>query len=58
MKAGIVATNGLSSAVWGKRELVCPNVENENIVSTYEGGTNLFWAERLGQQLGLDDLWV
>jgi threonine synthase len=46
------------SSVWGKRELVCPNVENENIVSTYEGGTNLFWAERLGQQLGLDDLWV
>ena len=46
------------SAVWGKRELVCPNVENDNIVSTYEGGTNLFWAERLGHQLGLDDLWV
>ncbi|MBT5632024.1 MAG: threonine synthase, partial [Nitrospina sp.] len=46
------------SAVWGKRELVCPNVEDDNIVSTYEGGTNLFWAERLGHQLGLDDLWV
>ena len=46
------------SSVWGKKELVCPNVENENIVSTYEGGTNLFWAERLGKQLGLDDLWV
>jgi threonine synthase len=46
------------SAVWGKRELVCPNVENDNIVSTYEGGTNLFWAERLGHQIGLDDLWV
>jgi len=46
------------SSVWGKKELVCPNVENENIVSTYEGGTNLFWAERLGDQLGLDDLWV
>ncbi|MBT4899388.1 MAG: threonine synthase, partial [Nitrospina sp.] len=46
------------SAVWGKRELVCPAVENENIVSTYEGGTNLFWAERLGHQIGLDDLWV
>ena len=46
------------SAVWGKRELVCPNIENENIVSTYEGGTNLFWAERLGNQIGLDDLWV
>jgi threonine synthase len=46
------------SAVWGKRELVCPNIKNENIVSTYEGGTNLFWAERLGYQIGLDDLWV
>ena len=46
------------SSVWGKKELVCPNLENKNIVSTFEGGTNLFWAERLGTQLGLDDLWV
>ena len=46
------------SSVWGKKELVCPNVENENIVSTYEGGTNLFWADRLGQELGLEDFWV
>ncbi len=46
------------SSVWGKRELVCPNVDDENIVSTYEGGTNLFWAERLGHQIGLNDLWV
>ncbi|MEC9019653.1 MAG: threonine synthase [Nitrospinota bacterium] len=46
------------SSVWGKKELVCPNVDNENIVSTYEGGTNLFWADRLGQELGLEDFWV
>ncbi len=46
------------SSVWGKKELVCPNLKDENIVSTFEGGTNLFWAERLGHQLGLDDLWV
>ena len=46
------------SSVWGKKELVCPTVNNENIVSTYEGGTNLFWAERLGNQLGLEDLWI
>ena len=32
------------SSVWDKKELVCPNVDNENIVSTYEGGTNLFWG--------------
>ena len=46
------------SSVWATRELVCPSIKNENIVSTYEGGTNLFWADRLGQQIGLDDLWV
>lgn len=46
------------SSVWGKKELVCPNIDNNNIVSTYEGGSNLFWAERLGNMLGLDDLWI
>lgn len=46
------------SGVWGKRELVCPIVDEENIVSMFEGHTNLFWAKRLGQQLGVEDLWV
>ncbi|MFQ5717290.1 MAG: pyridoxal-phosphate dependent enzyme, partial [Nitrospinales bacterium] len=46
------------SSVWGKKELVCPNIASENIVSTYEGGSNIFWAERYGKQLGLEDLWV
>lgn len=46
------------SGVWGKREMVCPEVEDSNVVSTYEGGTNLFWAERLGRILGVPDLWV
>lgn len=46
------------SAVWGKKEVVCPNVDNENIVSTYEGGSNLFWAERLGKELGMGELWI
>ncbi len=46
------------SSVWGKKELVCPNLKNSNIVSTYEGATNLFWAERFGAELGLNDLWV
>ena len=47
-----------SSSVWGRKEWVCPNLDNENVVSTLEGGTNLFWAERLGSQLGLNDLWI
>ncbi|MEO7190300.1 MAG: threonine synthase [Vicinamibacterales bacterium] len=47
-----------SSGVWGKKEWVCPEIRNENIVSMDEGGTNLFWAERYGREIGVDDLWV
>ena len=46
------------SGVWGKKEWVCPELLDENIVSMYEGHTNLFWAQRLGQQIGVEDLWV
>ena len=46
------------SGVWGKREWVMPSVGDEDIVSMYEGGTNLFWADRYGKQLGLDEVWV
>ena len=46
------------SSVWGKKEWVCPIVSDENIVSMDEGGTNLFWAERFGAELGLRELWV
>jgi threonine synthase len=46
------------SGVWGKREWVAPNIEDDVIVSMDEGGTNLFWAERYGRQLGCEDLWV
>ncbi len=46
------------SSVWGKKEMVCPNVENQNVVSLYEGGSNLFWAERLGNIIGIEDLWI
>ena len=46
------------SGVWGLRELVLPEVRDENVVSMYEGNSNLYWAERLGNQLGVPDLWV
>jgi len=46
------------SGVWGKKEWVLPQIDNDNIVSLYEGGTNLFWAERFGKILGLEDLWI
>jgi threonine synthase len=46
------------SGVWGKRELVCPLVDDDNIVSMYEGNSNLFWARRYGEKLGLSELWL
>ena len=41
-----------ASGVWGKKEWVCPQLDNENVVSMYEGHTNCFWAERLGKEIG------
>ncbi|MCC7492056.1 MAG: threonine synthase [Fimbriimonadaceae bacterium] len=46
------------SGVWGKREWVNPAVDDANVVSCFEGGTNLFWAERFGRELGVSDLWI
>jgi threonine synthase len=46
------------SGVWGKKEWIAPQIDDANIVSLDEGGTNLFWADRYGRGLGLDDLWV
>ncbi len=46
------------SGVWGKLEWVYPTLRHEHITSFAEGGTNLMWAERLGRELGVPDLWV
>jgi threonine synthase len=46
------------SGVWGKKEWVLPEIHNDSVVSMYEGNTNLFWAERYGKEMGLDDLWI
>jgi threonine synthase len=46
------------SGVWGKKEWICPQVDDENVVSMYEGHSNSFWAQRLGEQIELPDLWI
>ena len=46
------------SGVWGKKEWICPDIRDENVVSMDEGGTNIFWAERYGREIGVEDLWV
>ena len=46
------------SGVWGLKEWVLPEIDNDNVVSMYEGHSNLFWAERYGRQVGVQDLWI
>ena len=46
------------SGIWGKKEWVLPQLHNDNVVSLYEGATNLFWAERFGKLVGVDNLWI
>ncbi|TXG64448.1 hypothetical protein EZV62_011442 [Acer yangbiense] len=47
------------SGVWSKKEWVLPEIDSEDIVSAFEGNSNLFWAERFGKSfMGMNDLWV
>ncbi|CAN6844891.1 unnamed protein product [Brassica oleracea] len=47
------------SGVWSKKEWVLPEINDDDIVSAFEGKSNLFWAERFGKQyLQMNDLWV
>jgi threonine synthase len=57
-KRNLVNEFPYGSGVWGKKEWVLPNVKDDNVVSMFEGHTNLYWADRYGNELGLDDLWI
>ncbi len=46
------------SGVWCMKEWVLPEIQSENVVSMYEGNTNLYWAERFGREIGVEDLWI
>lgn len=46
------------SGVWSKHEWVQPHVHPDNVVSLFEGNSNLLWADRYGKSLGLSDLWI
>ena len=46
------------SGVWGKKEWILPHIQNEHIVSMYEGSTNLFRSERLEHLFHHNNLWV
>ncbi|HRX15925.1 MAG TPA: threonine synthase [Spirochaetota bacterium] len=46
------------SGVWRYKELVAPEIDDDSIVSMYEGNSNLFYAKRFGQMFGVKDLWI
>jgi len=46
------------SGVWGKKEWILPEIDNQHIVSMYEGSTNLFRADRLEKLFDQKELWV
>lgn len=47
-----------SSGVWGKREWVLPELGDGDIVSLGEGHTPLVPLPRLGEALGVRDVWI
>jgi len=40
------------SGVWGKKEWILPQIKNDDVVSLYEGGTNLFGPNALEKSSG------
>ena len=48
----------LGSGVWGKKEWVYPQLDVENVVSMYEGGTPLLRLDRYARAIGLEDVWL
>ena len=46
------------SGIWGKKEWILPDIDNEDIVSLYEGDTNLCYAKRYNEHLGIPELYI
>jgi threonine synthase len=46
------------SGIWGKKEWILPDIDNEDIVSLYEGDTNLCYAKRYNEHMGIPELYI
>jgi threonine synthase len=46
------------SGIWGKKEWILPDIDNEHVVSLYEGDTNLCFTRRYGEHLGIPELYI
>ena len=52
------STGPYAGGVWSKKEWVCPEVENQHLISIAEGCTPLFTAKKLAKHSGIENLWV
>ena len=52
------AVSPLGSGVWGKKEWVCPGVDDDNLVTLGEGKSALVKMDRLGVEIGVPGLFV
>ncbi len=46
------------SGIWGKKEWILPDIDNNDIVSLYEGDTNLCYARRYNAHIGIPELYI
>src|SRR5437867_10043725 len=49
---------GRMSGVWSKKELVLPELDDQNIVSLGEGNSPLIKSERFANHLGIDEIYI
>jgi threonine synthase len=52
------SSGAFASGVWAKKEWVCPEIADDNIISTGEGRSALFEARRLARETGIEQVWV
>lgn len=52
------AVGAHASGVWSQKEWVCPDLEDDHIVTLGEGRSPLFPAERWAEELGVRQIWV
>ena len=54
---GLCPGEALQTDAWPPPRL--QGISNDDVISMFEGNSNLFWAERFGHEaLGMSDLWV
>src|SRR5437867_2030448 len=49
---------GRMSGVWSKKELVLPELDDQNIVSLGEGKSRLIKARRFAKRIGVDEIYI